>query len=66
MAYEMRYKLHTINFRFLMPSWSNLSSQSSIIFHHHLPLQANGKTEAADKVTKIQLKKDARRTEKNS
>lgn len=49
-----------------MPSWSNLSSQSSIIFHHHLPLQANGKTEAADKVTKIQLKKDAKRTEKNS
>ena len=50
-AYEMRYKLHMINFRLLMPRSSNLSSRSSVIFHHHLPLQANGKTEAANKVT---------------
>jgi len=59
----MRYKLHTINFRLLMPSWSNLPNQSSVIFHYHLPLQVNEKTEATSKVTKIQLKKDAKRTE---
>lgn len=53
----MWYKLHVINFMLLMPSCSNLPSQGSVIFRHHLPLQANRKTKPAGKVTKIQLNK---------
>lgn len=40
-----------------------IKSKFSFVLHHHLLLQTNGKTEAAGKVTKIQLKKDAKRTE---
>lgn len=57
MACKIKHKLHTIDFLLRILSFSNLSCQ------HLLPLQANGYTEATSKVTKIQFKKAAKRTE---